>query len=111
MTHYSLLTPIYSFLYLGQSGWPLPVTEIEFPACTDKYRLIAMFLLDGTIIPSLQKNAPHLLSSPSCMTKSWARYVDSIVAKISPIFVLSLKLFKKSSICSVLHVLCHALQN
>ncbi|CAH0382631.1 unnamed protein product [Bemisia tabaci] len=56
----------------GQSGWPLPVTEIEFPACTDKYRLIAMFLLDGTIIPSLQKNAPHLLSSPSCMTKSWA---------------------------------------
>uniref|UniRef100_A0A1B6CYI3 RNA helicase n=1 Tax=Clastoptera arizonana TaxID=38151 RepID=A0A1B6CYI3_9HEMI len=57
----------------GRSGWPLPITDIEFPPSLDRYRWFALFFLDGSVCPKLKKFTKSLLSTPATMIKTWAK--------------------------------------
>ena len=56
----------------GQLGWPLPVTELEMETGLDKYKWFGRFLLEGKVIPALEKYRTSLLSNPLIMVKSWS---------------------------------------
>ncbi|XP_054284834.1 probable ATP-dependent RNA helicase kurz [Macrosteles quadrilineatus] len=56
----------------GKRGWPLPVTELEFPEGLDRYKWFAVFFLNGSVCPKLKKYSKNLLSTPQTMVKSWA---------------------------------------
>jgi len=57
----------------GKQNWDLPVSPIEYPTCADKFKFFAQFLLAGEVFEELKQWTPKLLSSPTIMTKSWAR--------------------------------------
>jgi ATP-dependent RNA helicase DHX37/DHR1 len=39
----------------GRRAWALPKSEIVHPKCLDKFKYFARFLLEGKVIPSLEK--------------------------------------------------------
>lgn len=85
-------------------GWPLPAVQVDFPEGIDRYKYFARFLLEGQVgswatcglsprCHELQAPFNHpvlsrqvfrklasfkscLLSSPSTMLKTWARYMS-----------------------------------
>jgi ATP-dependent RNA helicase DHX37/DHR1 len=57
----------------GTFNWPLPQTELDFPPGRERFKWFAKFLLEGRVVPQLEKHVPHLLTPPSIMIKSWAQ--------------------------------------
>lgn len=57
----------------GQTGWPLPIAEIEMQHSVDKFRYFAKFLLDGDIVEEMRKYKKYLLSTSNSMIKSWSK--------------------------------------
>lgn len=57
----------------GPAAWELPMMEIEFPNNLEGIKWFARFLLEGEIFPKLKKFVPSLLSTPSSLSKSWAK--------------------------------------
>ncbi|KAK7802339.1 hypothetical protein U0070_025291 [Myodes glareolus] len=55
-------------------GWPLPAVQVDFPEGIDRYKYFARFLLEGQVFHKLLSFKSCLLSSPSTMLKTWARY-------------------------------------
>lgn len=57
----------------GPHGWQIPVTPIEYPSTSMKYKLFAQALLDGKVIDSLAEFTDKLLTKASILLKPWAR--------------------------------------
>ncbi|KAM9055243.1 putative ATP-dependent RNA helicase DHX37 isoform 3-T3 [Megaptera novaeangliae] len=58
-------------------GWPLPAVQVDFPEGLDCYKHFARVLLEGQVFHKLASYKGCLLSSPSTMLKTWARYSPS----------------------------------
>lgn len=61
----------------GPRGWPLPVMEMEHPKDLNGVKLFARFLLEGEVCPKLKSFVPNYLATPSSVTKSWSKLVES----------------------------------
>jgi len=57
----------------GKQGWELPIIQIEYPKCLEKYKLFSQYLLEGQIFTKLTLWKLKLLSLPVTMVKSWAK--------------------------------------
>lgn len=57
----------------GKAAWALPLVEIEYPLSVDGVKWFLYFFLDGEVCPKLKKFVPSLLSTPSSVTKIWAK--------------------------------------
>ena len=57
----------------GARAWCLPVQELEYPKCTDRYKWFARFLLEGHVVLLLASFSKNLLALPSTMVKSWSK--------------------------------------
>ena len=60
----------------GHCAWELPRTLLEYPTGLEKIKWFARFLLEGKVFSKLQKLSGDLLSLPSTMVKTWAKYVN-----------------------------------
>jgi len=59
----------------GNRAWSLPATELEYPTGIEKMKWFGRFLLEGHVVAKLGAWTPCLLSPPSTMVKTWAKYV------------------------------------
>lgn len=57
----------------GAQAWCLPVQELEYPKCTDKFKWFARFLMEGDVVPMLANFGQTLLARPSTMVKAWSK--------------------------------------
>ncbi|KAL7293415.1 hypothetical protein TKK_0013180 [Trichogramma kaykai] len=69
----------------GRAALELPLMEVEHPKTMDGIKWFARFLLEGQVFPKLKKykrkngdNQRVLLTSPSSMTKSWAKLLPRV---------------------------------
>jgi len=57
----------------GTRVWQIPSQELDYPAGLERYKWFARFLLEGKVVPKLQKYVPFLLGTPSSMVKAWSK--------------------------------------
>ncbi|KAK3752383.1 hypothetical protein QZH41_008586, partial [Actinostola sp. cb2023] len=57
----------------GTRAWQIPTQELEYPSGLERFKWFARFLLEGKVIPALQKYVPFLLGTPMSMIKSWSK--------------------------------------
>ena len=73
----------FGVLLSGPHFWPLPKVEVEYPDELDKYKWFAKVFLEGAVCPKLKVFIPTLLTAPSTMLKTWAKWATYSVSSVS----------------------------
>lgn len=80
----------------GRAGWKLPLMDIEHPLTMDGIKWFTFFFLQGQICPKLKRFVPSLLTTPSSVTKSWAKLIPRTQAIVQAL--LSYEIMSKDKL-------------